>query len=65
MKKILFIFSILTLLSYGCNRDQGAGAGSGGMKQEEQSRDGTGSVPESSPSNSDMSGQDASSNNNQ
>lgn len=37
MKKILFICSILTLMSYGCNRNQerGAGEGGGAMEREE------------------------------
>lgn len=36
MKKILFLLSILTLLSYGCNRNEDAATDTGaGMQQEE------------------------------
>lgn len=38
MKKLLFVFSVLTLLSYGCNRstDNTSGTGSGIQKEEER-----------------------------
>lgn len=35
MKKILFALSVLTLLSYGCNRDQDKESTGTGMQQEE------------------------------
>ena len=38
MKKILFVLSVLTLVSYGCNRNEDAGAPAAGRVQEEQSR---------------------------
>lgn len=40
MKKMLFALSVLTLLSFGCNRDQDKGSKGTGMQQEEaRSRD--------------------------
>ncbi len=35
MKKILFVLSIMVLMSYGCNRDQDATDSTRGMQQEE------------------------------
>lgn len=35
MKTILFVLSIMTLMSYGCNRDQDATDSTRGMQQEE------------------------------
>jgi len=61
MKKLLFIFSVLALVSYGCNRggEQSSGGGTG-MQQEQQSQDtgvGSGSPDSSMGSeSSDQSG---------
>ncbi len=39
MKKILFVLSVLSLMSYGCNRNQeDTGVGAGGNMQQEESR---------------------------
>lgn len=35
MNKLLFVLSIMTLMSYGCNRDQDATDSTRGMQQEE------------------------------
>lgn len=59
MKKMLLVISILSLLSFGCNRssEQSSGGGTGMNKQEQTSSPDSsmGSSPESGPSNSDMS----------
>ncbi len=57
MKKILFLLSALTLLSYGCNRNEDAGTDAG-MQQEETRDLGTApeavDSPEASPTSDTM-----------
>lgn len=45
MKKILFLLSALTLLSYGCNRNEDAGTATDSGMQQEETRD-LGTAPE-------------------
>jgi hypothetical protein len=58
MKKMLFVFSVLTLLSYGCNKDSGKGAGSSSgtdMQREEDQ-----ATPSASPDSNMGSGSQSS-----
>lgn len=52
MKKVLFVFSILALMSYGCNKSGSNNTKGTGMERQEESR--SSGAPESTPSNSDM-----------